>query len=419
MTLPDIRLIDPDARTVLDTITRALENVNSYSPAARINSAKTAMKRLADRTAAEPEGIATLASTTFVGVHDIAGQVLVAWWTTAFNRRHVRVVGRLLDHIRSYLLNETKLTTRPPLWHVFPDRVYRRRVGEKNDLVTVCGCGACGSERALSWAGPCCGPCFDYTEEHGAPPPTRPAFLPTPSRCRAVAVSADGQWVAGATSEQVLVWNLDGGTNPKWKFASTGQADQTPQVTLSADGSFLAVFRVVFPGLRVYDLRQDMAQQSDHPATGAFSLHPSGRELVYIRDRSLFAADFPGCTNPTVLVSYVTESGPVVYSPDGNRVAVRNSDEIAIHNLDGADPPVSFPLPDVMRLSNPTRSANAGARRVQPGWFADRRGLRLRPRGPFHSDRRPPVLGREIAGRGDRCGVRPERALAVREPCGW
>ncbi|CAN0198479.1 unnamed protein product, partial [Phaeothamnion confervicola] len=164
-------------------------------------------KRVAARTASEPEGVEFWAAREAVAT-GFTGQVLVAWWTAVSGRRHVRVVGRVVTPETGYLVNASKMNTRPPVWHVFPDRVYRRRAGRANDLVAVCGCGAVGTEKALGWAGPCCGPCIDFQEEHGAPPPQRPALLRTPVPCLAVAASADGRWVAGACADRVRLWDL-------------------------------------------------------------------------------------------------------------------------------------------------------------------------------------------------------------------
>jgi hypothetical protein len=349
----DIRLIDPGDGEVHAAITRVFDAVNSYGPASRITSAKVALKRMADRTTAEPEGAVFLASATYVGLHNVAGQLVVAWWTAAFGRKHVRVTGRIIDHAHSALLNETKLNTRTPLWHVYPERVYRRRVGTANDIVTVCGCGACGSERMLSWAGPSCGPCFDYTEEHGAPPLTRPALLPTATPCIAVAVSVDGRRVAGATSDHAYVWDLDKGVEPEWEFALTQHSELATRLALSVDGSFLAVVGLLMPGLRVFDLRGEVARNSQmiHNA-GAVAFHPGGRDVVYTFDSEVVMAELPALTDRETLFYPATPAGPVAVSPNDERVAVRNGEVIDIRDLEHAGPPVRIRLPATMRLGN-------------------------------------------------------------------
>jgi hypothetical protein len=348
----DIRLIDPGDGEVHAAITRVFDAVNSYGPASRITSAKIALKRMADRTTAEPEGAVFLASATQVGFHNVAGQLVVAWWTAAFGRKHVRVTGRIIDHAHSTLLNETKLNTRPPLWHVYPERVYRRRVGPANDIVTVCGCGACGSERMLSWAGPSCGPCLDYTQEHGAPPLTRPALFPTAAPCVAVAVSANGRRVAGATSDHVYVWDLDMGTEPQWEDGPTQQSELTPRLALSADGSYLAVVGGISPGLWVADLRGEHANGARViPNAGAVAFHPGGRDLVYTFDSELVMAELPALTDRETLFYPATPAGPVVVSPNDERVAVRNGEYIDIRDIDKPDPPVRIRLPASVRRS--------------------------------------------------------------------
>jgi WD domain, G-beta repeat len=353
VTLFEQRLTDPDAKGVLGAIERAFGAVNPYGATSQIAATKVSMRRLAARTADEPEGVEFWASSQYVGLGNVAGQVLVAWWTAASGRRHVRVTGRVVDHHRSYLVNAMKMTTRPPAWHVFPDRVYRRRVGPANDLVAVCGCGACGTAWSLGWAGPSCGPCFDYTQDHGTEPPARPALLPTPAPCRAVAVAANGRWVAGAAANQVFVWDLDAGPGHVRQFAQPGDTDLAPRLALSPDGSLLAVAGVGYHGLRVFDLTPAVARVTgDVYGASAVAFDPTGADILYADTGRLVLADAPDLAARTPFLDNVNPAGPIAFAPDGDRVAVRVGDQLQVHAPGAERLPVAFQLPASIRFTH-------------------------------------------------------------------
>lgn len=350
----DERLTDPEPKAVLEVVALAVAAVNTRSRMRTLEPSQAALKRLASRLRDEPEGVEAEATAMPEQWPTRAGQVVVAWWTAAFVRRHVRVTGRRLDAEQISLLSRAMLNSRPPVWHVFPERVYRRRVGKVNDLVAACGCGAFGSERALGWAGPCCGPCLDYAEEHGAAPRSRPALLPTPQRCLAVAASAGGRWVAGATANRVYVWDLDAGTDPPWEFPAAQSSELPPRVALSRDSSFLAVVGAVSHGLRVSDLTGEVAKHTRIiPDAAAVAFRPSGRELAYTSTGRLMLAGVNDLHSPGEAVRSVTDSGPVVFSPDGERVAVRSVLQIHVHTLDAPGQVVTVHLPD-SRMSGGT-----------------------------------------------------------------
>jgi hypothetical protein len=365
MTLFDTRLPDPTAKVVHATITDAFRAVSKYGIAARIPHSKISMKRVADRAAAEPEGVDFWAS-RFVVATGVAGQVVVAWWTAVSGRRHVRVTGRLVTPGTSYLLNAAKLSTRPAVWHVFPDRVYRRRIGKVNDLVGVCGCGAIGTEKALGWAGACCGPCADYRDEHGTLPWKRPALLATPTPCLAVAASANGRWAAGACADRVLVWDLDAGADPVATFAVKAETDILPHVALSPGGDYLAVAGVIYDGLRVIALREDAAPTVVHQflAIETAAFHPARTELYSVASGRMMVAAPPEARPRELAIPAVEHGGPLVFSRDGARLAVRRNQQICIHERGGKSL-AALALPQT-RLYRTIPAVGAVRRALQP-----------------------------------------------------
>ena len=373
MTLTDTRLDDPDAEAVHAATEDALRLVNAYRVGARIPHTKIGLKRVANRTAREPEGVEFWATRATVAT-GVAGQVVVAWWTAISGRRHVRVVGRVVTPETGYLVNAGKMNTRPPVWHVFPDRVYRRRAGKANDLVAVCGCGAVGTEAALGWAGPCCGPCLDFQEEHGALPPQRPALLRTPSPCVAVAASADGRFVAGACAGEVRVWDLDAGAEPLDTFAQKANTDILPQLALAPDGGYLAVAGVISDGLRVINRREYrtfLANQMRGTEAVAFHPTPAGPvarpeptlfdelldapqptqdAMYFIAGGRVMVASPPDARARELAIPPVEHSGPLAFSRDGTRLAVRRGSEMHVHEAGGKTlAAVPFPRTDLYR----------------------------------------------------------------------
>jgi hypothetical protein len=344
----DTRLTDPDAKAVHAAIEDAFRAVSKRGIAARISHSKISLKRVAGRTAAEPEGVESWASRTVV-YEGIAGQVVVAWWTAVSGRRHVRVTGRLVTPETAYLVNGTKMTTRPPVWHVFPDRVYRRRAGKANDLVAVCGCGAVGTEKSLGWAGPCCGPCFDFQEEHGSPPPHRPALLPMPSPCLAVSGSADGRWVAAACAGRVLLWDLDAGAEPVKTFAEKSDTDIRPQVALSPAGDYLAIVGATTNGLRVINRREKPTFLEIQMMGGeAVAFHPTQDAVYVIAGGRVMVASPPDARNRELAIPPAEHDSPLVFSRDGTRLAVCAGQQVRIHET-GGKALATVPFPPTVR----------------------------------------------------------------------
>lgn len=329
MTLTDTRLNDPTATEVLGALQSAFRAVEGRG--ARVPHAQVAIKRAATHAATEPEGTENWVSRTQIE-EGFAGQVLLAWWTAVSGKRFVRIVGRLVTARTQYLLSGMKLSTRPPVWHVFQDRVYRRRAANSNDMIAVCGCGAVGTEKALGWAGLCCGPCADYRDEHGELPWKRPAFLPLPSACVAVAGSADGRWVAAACQAEVRVWDLDAGAKPVHVVPTVTEEAVAAHIALSADGRWLAVAGRANSRLHITDLKAQPARTAMHMApVDAVAFQPNRDALHFIAASSILVSEPPDA-RPSGSAFFATGSGPLVFANSGTRIAVRHGQTIEIHD---------------------------------------------------------------------------------------
>jgi hypothetical protein len=125
----------------------------------------------------------------------------LSWWTDLIGLRHYRIGAgdstRLPVH-RAW--TRAPEEDRPPLWHVYPDRIFRRQHNGTDAWLAVCTCGVAGPPASLGWRGERCGPCQDRREEgQEAPVENRAdtlAFDPLP--IEALAVSRDGRWLAVA-----------------------------------------------------------------------------------------------------------------------------------------------------------------------------------------------------------------------------
>jgi hypothetical protein len=344
MTLTDTHLSDPTAKVVHATILDAFRVVSKQGSAARISHTQVSVKRAAARATTEREGTESWASRGHI-VSGSAGQVLVAWWTALTGRRHVRVIGRTLTTETAHLLNTTKLSTRPAVWHVFPDRVYRRRTGQANDLIAVCGCGAVGTEQALGWAGPCCGPCDDFRAEHGTLPWKRPALLLTPEPCTAVAGSADGRWVAAAFGggARVHLWDTEAAGEPSYTWSAPSRDAAVTHLALAPDGRYLVPAGRAHDRFYVLDLHERPPRVAVQMARAdAVAFHPGGA-LYFVTGGSVLVSA-PPVTRPTGSGAPVAgATGPLAFGGD-SRLAVVCGQSVRICASNGGAP-VVLPLP--------------------------------------------------------------------------
>lgn len=91
--------------------------------------------------------------------------VATAWWTDWIGRKHVRITGRRGTFNNSFRANIfTKSANRPPLWQVYPDRLYMALNQNTEHVHAVCECGVSGLPEEIGWMGLQCGPCFDRGE---------------------------------------------------------------------------------------------------------------------------------------------------------------------------------------------------------------------------------------------------------------
>lgn len=233
------RLIDPDADAIVSAMTAAAAGANKRCRLRTLADAPPKWHKLARDVAAKPEG-----HQMFRGGRGgvPASQVLVAWWTDPIGRKHVVFRGRRVENYEARrLLHAEELEARLPLWHAYPEYVYRVRVGKVARVVCACGCGAAGAPEVLGWMGATCGPCSDRAQEAGADAlrDNAPGVLYGEREpLGAVACSPDGAFVAAAEGEHgVTLWNTK--TRERHTFEFPGH--QPWDVAITHDNRYLLV----------------------------------------------------------------------------------------------------------------------------------------------------------------------------------
>jgi len=148
--------------------------------------------------------------------------VAAAWWTDPLGRKHTRLVARRgeFNHPTcEHLLARRR--HRPFQWLTYPENLYFRQTGGKEELWGVCRCGAVGPPSDLGWMGNLCGPCHDRDEAGALPrfPGPTAAVLSgrstVPGRIR---FTPDGRGLVatGQLNNEVTAWDLESGSCRKW-----------------------------------------------------------------------------------------------------------------------------------------------------------------------------------------------------------
>jgi sugar lactone lactonase YvrE len=168
----------------------------------------------------------------------------VVWWTDPLGRIHHRIAAD-----RTYTDSKTvenllcPYHERPHLWLIYPEDLYFRIAGGKEELFAACRCGAMGSPESLGWMGPCCALCHDQAEEGTTP---ERVGVPAARMVAGAEVLFDG--AAFTPDGQNLVFYDRCGFHVRIWDLTTGQvrvteriAGQVTALALPPDGRIIAV----------------------------------------------------------------------------------------------------------------------------------------------------------------------------------
>jgi hypothetical protein len=315
------RLLNPPAAEVAAALGAAYQEANRRIRTGRQPDDPQLWQELARVAAGRPEGW-DLQAKRRSGLPSTA--VFLAWWTDAVGRKHVRVTGYRAE--APEWLDAQVLGEWPPLWHVFPERVYR--VGAEGRLLVVCECGLAGSPAELAWAGPCCGACHDFREEHGRPRFPSPALL-TGERelIRAVCLDPTGRFVAGCEwNGRLLVWDREAGAEPVRVVAGFQISAYLliPQLALTAGATHLLAGGNGALTLHCFDLRDAAAPQRSPPGhAGPFAL--AGGEVLYAGPREVFVCPVEHPESHHAVFP-IASGWTMAVSPNGQTVAAIHED---------------------------------------------------------------------------------------------
>jgi WD40 repeat protein len=234
----DCRMISPTRVALVDALTRAAEVVDL--PGGLLDLDDDHWFRFVAEVRSLPEG-----RRQWKWVWDRrtdARLVGVAWWTDSLRRRHFRVwAGHSSDGSFTRLLCPEN-DPRPPLWDLYPDRLFRRTRGEREEWLVVCPCGACGTPDLLRWTGHSCGRCYENTpvppSVEAPPAPPRTFFHEGSAAVSGLAFSPGGRTLAASSRDgRVRLWDVAHDTAPRLLHSLRGH---TRGLAFSPNGQALA-----------------------------------------------------------------------------------------------------------------------------------------------------------------------------------
>ena len=323
----DVLIRDPSEAELV----AALERASVYASSRHV--AEKRWTTQLDEVADNAEGHMAITQTTAAGGR--TSHVLLVWWSDHLGSKHVRVRGGDKVNLKTYL-SRLDHDERPPLWQVYPERVYRVKRGDSEPVwLASCACGVTGPPREIAWMGPRCGPCHDRREEGdiGAVSEGR-TILREGSVVDAVAFAPNNEAVAAVIDRELLV-EIGQNQGERSLFGDPSEEPRSRGIALvpltySPDGQWLAFGMSITGQALLLDLRTDQLvylslDDNDSPqdiTDIAFS--PAGDHFVacdYSRQGRLFrwtgslwaeVRSFRGAT-------------AVAISTDGQRLAIGGS----------------------------------------------------------------------------------------------
>jgi hypothetical protein len=247
------RLTDPTADELVRALAEAAAQANAGGDLPLIRQTPEQWRQLVEDCLRTPEGLFDRAGEAEPGRVKAGPWPLLAvvWWTDSRGRRHWLVRGwvgywpeRPTQMGPLDFLADTSRERLPVLWHLCPERVFRRWVDGGREVLVCCSCGLVGTPEALAWAGDRCGPCSDRQQEEGGlglPPQPAPPLAwrgAADGEAPSLVVSPDGQRGAvGAERGRIRLLDLAAGTEQTFIEESTRYS---PVLAFSPDGLLLA-----------------------------------------------------------------------------------------------------------------------------------------------------------------------------------
>jgi hypothetical protein len=289
-------LIQPDPDDLRQTLAQAARVANGRTNTNRVLYTKKSVERAVAEAAAAPEGLRCWERTEKRARRSRTAVLSHAWWSDALGRRHHRIAVRGPDEPAGEGVEEgepLRPQDRPPLWHIYPGRVWLRLREGGAEVLVWCRCGACGTPAAVAWMGECCGPCHDRREEGSPVPdcgPEQTVLAGHSDAAFGLAFSPDGRTLAtGSMDCTVKLWDMATGRE---RTTLGGHENRVDTLAYSPDGRLLASGDD--EGRVLLRRTEDLAEVARlrHQSTGflGFGFTPDGRHFA-VKHRRLTVWD--------------------------------------------------------------------------------------------------------------------------------
>jgi WD40 repeat protein len=231
----DVILISPPASRLIDILTEATAAGNQGSNILPLG--RSHWEELVPLLRSEREGRKQWSDTA----RGERAFVSLTWWTDHIARRHWRIRGGRVSDRGAPRLIPLRQDRRPPVWHVYPDRIFLLCDAGRSRWLAACACGACDEPAELAWDGHSCGACHDRRCDGELPPlqpgqEPRTSFRASQQGIATLAYSPEGRTLASSSASGVLLWDLASGEYqglPGLRLSPAGLA-------FSPDGQLLA-----------------------------------------------------------------------------------------------------------------------------------------------------------------------------------
>jgi WD40 repeat protein len=268
--------------------------------------------------------------------------VRLAWWTDNQSRCHFRVRGERGTGGGRGRLWRARDDRRPPIWHVYPDRIFQRCTEGSSVWVASCSCGLTDRPERLAWDGYCCGGCHDRRLDGELPgylPHEEPrrTLIGHTGRIDALAFSADGRQLASSGDRTLQRWDLTSGRPVP---DSTIPDGLVPALAFSPDGQLLA-WGNDEGDLRIFDLASGepvLLSEQSYPVS-CLAFDPTSLTLAVGSRWGVQVWERAGRSAPWRLVQAV--EGPastLAFSPDGCWLASAGEGRLSLRRFPAGQP---------------------------------------------------------------------------------
>jgi hypothetical protein len=261
---------------------------------------------------------------------------LIAWWSDAIGRKHVRVTAGLVWPTSPEMkeLDAISPLRAPPLTLVYPDACFLKRGPGAPRWQVLCSCGLSGPPAELGWMGDCCAACHDRREEGIESPRLCTVLKGHAAAIDSLVFRPDGTSLAAADgSGDWAIWDLETGS----KYHRDVTAARVLRLAGAADGSILTVR---WSGIDLIDLStapptvRPVARSVGIAVLRDLAVAPDGQHIAVLTPDRLRVYDQGGMEITSVGTANLLE-GPLAFAPDGRLLTALLGRQVALFDVLG------------------------------------------------------------------------------------